>query len=212
MNNNIDFDFDDILSKDKSTKEKVNYFKDIVSINFSRVSLSNALAEANAFLLCFKEGYSINVLELAKKLNIEITYDRMLDEQGNVDIDISGYIECIKMDDGKCKFKMHINDYHSENRQKFTIAHEIGHFLMHKDILNNEQINDNSLFRDGSFNDIEQDANSFASEILMPEADVKKLIQEENIRNIKELSLKFNVSMSAMKYRLYKLKYIINYD
>lgn len=41
----------------------------------------------------------------------------------------------------------------------------------------------------------------------MPEEIVRKLIDEDKIKNIAELALKFEVSSAAMKYRVISLGY-----
>lgn len=65
---------------------------------------------------------------------------------------------------GKCEF---------ESRRRFTIAHEIGHYLLHKnDLINhNDDISSLSWFNDKNKKRIfeqEFEANEFASELLLP--------------------------------------------
>lgn len=104
-------------------------------------------------------------------------------------------------------------------RQRFTIAHEIGHKVYdHSGVRNRitkDQIN-SITHNEESYLDIliEKQANSFASKLLMPEKllrEVKtKLEQNKEIRNYRQqvikLAEKFNVSYVAMEYRLRRLK------
>lgn len=116
-----------------------------------------------------------------------------------------------------------LNSAISENRQNFTLAHELGHII--NDILPKiddfkDSIDDNydTLYRSSNSNPMEVKANIFAAEFLMPE----KFISQE-ARNLAEtndfdsLSLKqviqrmadrFRVSFDAMKWRLVNLGYI----
>lgn len=104
-------------------------------------------------------------------------------------------------------------------RQRFTIAHEIGHQVYNHEGIRNritqDQISD--ITRDDkSYLDIliERQANDFASKLLMPKKlvlEVENYLKTENeIRNDKQtivkLAEKFNVSYIAMEYRLRVLK------
>jgi Zn-dependent peptidase ImmA (M78 family) len=96
-------------------------------------------------------------------------------------------------------------------RQRYSIAHELGHLEMHryKSSLNackKEQINDLCLLKTnlGEINDLEHEANTFASELLLP----KRFFNPRCINNdpsfdlISSLANEFNVSLTAtaLKY------------
>lgn len=103
-----------------------------------------------------------------------------------------------------------VNKYHSLTRQRFTIAHELGHFIYHKDDYEDDgqhEFIDTTFFRGMTSNNFEYTANRFASELLMPEEDVRRLIDNDNIRSISDLALKFGVSSAAMLYRVKELNY-----
>jgi Zn-dependent peptidase ImmA (M78 family) len=101
-------------------------------------------------------------------------------------------------------------------RQRFTIAHEIGHALLHAR-------DDAALFtgesrvhlRDSGepLNDIEIEANRFAAELLMPENEVRKLvvqpieIYEEVV--VGPLAREFNISSQAFTARLVELGLVL---
>src|SRR5690348_6383919 len=66
-----------------------------------------------------------------------------------------------------------VNDYHPQTRQFFTIAHELGHFLLHQnDVLRIDHAA-NTKFRNSLSSkgvDAEEiEANLFAAEILVPQ-------------------------------------------
>lgn len=125
-----------------------------------------------------------------------------------------------------------INDaIDNEGRKHFTIAHELGHyFLLHQLKQNAFYCSKNEIVEEGCWKDpIEQEANHFASCLLMPEekvrnaflamlatsrkAKVKDYLCVKNdwsfsvwcgIRD--ELTKRYGVSEAAMRYRLQQLK------
>jgi Zn-dependent peptidase ImmA (M78 family) len=103
----------------------------------------------------------------------------------------------------------------SKVRQRFTIAHELGHYELHKQesglFIDNEF---KILFRDNnsSKGEIkkELEANSFAAALLMPERFLLREIQRNNFDigdedSIKKLAKIFDVSVSAITYRIANL-------
>lgn len=85
-------------------------------------------------------------------------------------------------------------------RNRFTIAHELGHATL------GHVVEGKAPKRDTTFNNgdpDEVDANAFAAALLMPEKFVKKLYR--SARNIQDLAEAFGVSTAAMTYRLKNL-------
>lgn len=115
----------------------------------------------------------------------------------------SGFLN--ELDDHWCIF---INKYENIRRQRFTIAHELAHYILHKNKKNLAK--DFIFFRDENNNDEEKEANEFAAELLMPEERVKDYIKN-GCNTIKLLADKFNLSTPAVRYRAYKLKLIPEY-
>ena len=105
------------------------------------------------------------------------------------------------------KWIMIINSNHNPKRQRFTMAHELGHYMLHKG--KNTEFVDATFFRGNDMDSIEYNANEFASRLLMPENALRKLIDEDKIKNIGELASAFDVSSAAMKYRVISLGYKI---
>jgi len=112
-----------------------------------------------------------------------------------------------------------VNTTTSPRRQRFTVAHELGHLLLHEGTL----ITDYSIYiskRDGKASlgtDKEEvEANGFAAEILMPKAMVIAALDRELELNeatsrdelIARLARVFRVSNEAMSYRLVNLNFI----
>lgn len=104
----------------------------------------------------------------------------------------------------KGKWIIRINKNHNRRRQRFTIAHELGHYMMHRNKL--QSFTDEIFFRAENKTDIEYKANEFASRLLMPEDRVRRTIAE-GVKNIGLLAEHFDVSSPAMKVRVQELGY-----
>jgi Zn-dependent peptidase ImmA (M78 family) len=117
-----------------------------------------------------------------------------------------------------------VNSNHNENRKRFTIAHEIGHFYLHAQ---------NPLFVDKVFvvklrdhvsseavNIEEMEANAFAAELLMPTHMLRKDLQQVSSDTLdyaadgsldmvlERLAKTYQVSKQAMTIRLVNLGFI----
>ena len=107
-----------------------------------------------------------------------------------------------------------VNVLHHPNRQRFTIAHECGHLVFHKEQITKEVHVDKTflmLMRDSisavGVNKMEIEANRFAAELLMPESLLTKAlgnkpfdVDDEGV--VRALARNFKVSQSAMRFRL----------
>lgn len=104
---------------------------------------------------------------------------------------------------GDCGFAIYVNAKHSEVRRRFTIAHEVAHFVLHRDLIG-DGITEDALYRSGFSDAIEREANGLAAEILMPQHLVRECIAG-GTRGAAQLAIVFNVSQQAMEYRLANL-------
>jgi Zn-dependent peptidase ImmA (M78 family) len=107
-----------------------------------------------------------------------------------------------------------VNSLHHPLRQRFTIAHELGHLELHREMITSEVHVDKAfpvLMRDPKSatgtEKIEIEANQFAAELLMPEALIKQALESEPFDidddgPIEELAKKFRVSKQALEYRI----------
>lgn len=114
-----------------------------------------------------------------------------------------------------------VNGNHHPHRQRFTIAHELGHFLLHN--------SESSIFIDATtvfFRDRrssegtkwqEIEANAFAAELLVPAAALAETVREqvgEHLLDelddavIHRLASQFGVSVQALTIRLVRLGFI----
>lgn len=94
-----------------------------------------------------------------------------------------------------------VNKNHHVVRRRFTIAHELGHFLLGHGIGKEEDVIDDD-FDKPQYN--EKEANLFASCVLMPKDLLKEEVKKGPI-DLKRLAPAFNVSEQAMTIRLLEL-------
>ncbi|MBL8658018.1 MAG: ImmA/IrrE family metallo-endopeptidase [Altererythrobacter sp.] len=106
------------------------------------------------------------------------------------------------------------NAAHHPNRQRFTIAHELGHHVMHQSMLKKSvHVDKGVLRRDnisaGGFDKVEISANAFAACVLMPEDLMRSVCPDsldlEDDGLIANLSKLFGVSAAAFTNRVLNL-------
>lgn len=130
--------------------------------------------------LCFS-GYNcgeVDVERLCSILELNLSYsERVLqDAEGNIIL-------------GSANFNsrsIEINQHGNRNRERFTVAHEIGHFLLrHDKYLRSDTIVEQDLYDESGTTDIfnyerlEHQANLFASFLLLPEDQFRKSVDYE---------------------------------
>jgi Zn-dependent peptidase ImmA (M78 family) len=143
-------------------------------------------------LLELQNTFPVPVGEICKQLGINASYEDLPDNESGK----------IFLKDKKCFIQ--VNYSHSPTRRRFTVAHELGHYCLHQDILNqnSEILERNTLSTVGvDVNEIE--ANNFAAELLMPAQEFIK--QYNSLGIIKKIAEYFFVSELAVQTRLLNL-------
>lgn len=109
-------------------------------------------------------------------------------------------------------FRIYVNAHHGENRKRFTIAHEIAHFLLHQDLIRDEVV-DSELYRSDQIQGrYETQANSLAADLLMPQNLVDQSYSQfvssgiESDDLLSRMAELFQVSKDAMRIRLKVVK------
>ena len=103
-----------------------------------------------------------------------------------------------------------INEGHSRARQRFTLAHELGHWLLnHGDTVVDTVERRDELSTQGT-NVNEMEANAFAAELLMPGDWLREEVPPRMLSPLDEdviqcLAEKYQVSREAMTFRLINL-------
>lgn len=167
-----------------------------------RVSPARINAEVRR-LLALPEGAArpVAVDELARSQDIAVVY-----EQLEGDEDISGFY----LREG-ANAVIGVNADHARVRQRFTIAHELGHATldrrqgMHIDRAFRLRDTTSALAIDAE----EIAANAFAAALLMPEEEVRAAVADgldiSEDGEIRALAKRFGVSQQAIMYRLVNL-------
>lgn len=148
-----------------------------------------------------------------------VPVDRIVLAQGvriyprNLKGDISGFL----YRDSK-ESVIGINTHHPRARQKFTLAHELGHLLLHKEAqLHVDRVFEVKLRSDLSSKGVdvdEMEANLFAAELLMPRRFLMKHLASTGSTDISddttlgELAKNYGVSLQALMIRLTALGYV----
>lgn len=139
----------------------------------------------------------VNVVALANDLGIKVWTSQKLRD------DISGKLFKDGELGGSSGYAIVVNGNHAEVRRRFTIAHEIAHFCLHRKEVG-DGISDNEFYRSSLSNRQETEANKLAAEILMPYSLIKKTKADLSLRDgdARALAERLNVSEVAMKIRL----------
>lgn len=142
----------------------------------------------------------VDVERLATSLGVRV-------KKAYLDRNISGMIE--KVPSGG--YLITVNARNVETRQRFTIAHELGHFVLHRDLIG-DGVDDDRAYRStgaGKYHNTaigpleEIDANKFAAYVLMPTNAVKDMAETIAPQDrLSVLAERFHVSTGAMRIRL----------
>lgn len=107
-----------------------------------------------------------------------------------------------------------VNARHHENRRRFTLAHEVGHHILHADYLAKHVHVDTAVLRRDELSaegvDLKEiAANAFAAELLMPRSHMLRFsaldIADED--EVADAAKAFGVSPAAFAYRLSNLAF-----
>jgi Zn-dependent peptidase ImmA (M78 family) len=144
-----------------------------------------------------REKCPVDVDKLAAQIGLPVSYVQMSE-------DISG--ELVRVDG---RYKININANHPRTRQRFTLAHELGHYVYHRSLIG-DGVNDNKAYRTTTtaknFNprvkaEHETEANRFAASLLMPMAMIDHLYRVEGM-TVEEVAERMQVSKHAASIRL----------
>jgi Zn-dependent peptidase ImmA (M78 family) len=107
-----------------------------------------------------------------------------------------------------------INYKHTPARRLFTLAHEFAHVVFHlgREQTETKERMSTAVSLASCRDPIEKQANAFAAELLMPRADLEKLVKTSDSRSrlrdpacLEAVAQHFNVSRDAIFYRLTQL-------
>lgn len=145
-----------------------------------------------------RQAVPVDVERLASDLGLNIHY-------AFLDSNISGMLECV----GDDQYRITVNASDPRSRQRFTVAHEIGHYLKHRHLIG-DGLDDDRAYRStaaGKYHNTaigpkqETEANKLAASILMPQDSIDEYVRMHG-KQVKKLADIFGVSEHAMSIQL----------
>ena len=116
--------------------------------------------------------------------------------------DYSSYERIIKGEG--LNFKIEINENNAETRQRFSIAHELGHLFLHMKFPSSEweaiAVGEMHRRTPGMYSITEEEASEFAGAFLMPAELFRKAIKQHS-EDRDKIAKHFNVSADAVARR-----------
>lgn len=159
------------------------------SADHASLSLEQVASRANALTASFTAP-AIPVLDIAEGNGVNVIFT----DFGTHKDTVSGFCDF----DGA---RLYVNPEDRMTRQAFTIAHELGHWLLHKEVYKSDPQRYPVLPRHHSpdlRNPLEFEANMFAGHLLVPE----RLLKSVRGAPVSFLADIFGVSISMMETRL----------
>jgi Zn-dependent peptidase ImmA (M78 family) len=162
--------------------------------------MSDAAALADrqpmAIAASYLQSAPVDLLSMSRELGLTVDMNADMPET------LSGSIA--KSASAPAGYHVMVNGHHSASRKRFTLAHEIAHYLLHRDLIG-DGINDSAMYRSALSDEVEISANSLAATMLMP-SDLVRRIYRAGLMHIAGLSKAFEVSEDAMRIRLKQLR------
>jgi Zn-dependent peptidase ImmA (M78 family) len=160
-------------------------------------------AIAEKLLARSKATPPIPVEAIARDLSLQVS-------KRKVENTVSGFL--LRNGDGSAVIG--VNEAHSLNRQRFTVAHELGHFLLHGGDVS-IHVDDRVKLRDprsAEGTDVQEiESNLFAAELLMPVSFLREDLKRFGMLDMLDehaidlLAKRYGVSNHAMAIRLSSL-------
>lgn len=171
------------------------------------ISIRNAKRRAKDLLeslaLNNQRIFPLDIYSIALNLGADVREVKFLERK------ISGFI---KRDTKEGKPIIAVNEEDPLKRKRFTVAHELGHFLLHlqEDNFHIDEKVEMVHFRNEISSTATQEkeiaANQFAAELLMPTEEVAKKLEESKDEDPQQTTARlaeyFGVSDMAMKIRI----------
>lgn len=156
---------------------------------------------------CFREYGNIDIIKFANSLNINV-----------FGVDLKNQNSYIRKNQITGNYEIYVNYGHSKERQRFSIAHEIAHYLLHKDKIDNSA----AIIERKGYNSLnieeEREADKIAVSLLTPQEIVIEYLNSIKVNKNTEITIdilnnfmnKFNISKPFAIIRLKELGYYIN--
>jgi hypothetical protein len=156
----------------------------------ARLSLSAVPPAAREIIIRHQQSAPVKIGAIASDLGVKVLIS-------DLPLAVSGTLSRDPND--RESWVIRVNRHEHRNRQRYTIAHEIAHFVLHRDAIGNEVVDD-TFYRSGLSERREFEANALAAEILMPWSLIRTIMTGET--TAAELAKSLEVSEAAMHIRL----------
>jgi Zn-dependent peptidase ImmA (M78 family) len=144
----------------------------------------------------YTQDAPVRVEAIARELGLIVIQEEM-------DPEIAGRIVKDTSSRSPAGYTIYLNAKDPGRRQRFTLAHEVAHYMLHRDLIGDGLIDD-ALYRSKLGEWYERQANRWAADVLMPAALVRGLYRGGMV-SFAELSRTLDVSESAIRIRLSEL-------
>jgi Zn-dependent peptidase ImmA (M78 family) len=144
------------------------------------------------FIRRLQPSAPVDIVAIANVLGLKV-YESQELPQG-----IAGKIFIDKKHGGESGYTILVRGADNFARKRFTIAHEVAHYLLHKHLFRGGELVDDALYRSNLSTHVEIQANGLAADLLMP----WHLLAPRAHEGVSELARLFQVSEQAMRIRL----------
>lgn len=152
------------------------------------------IIEADRIISAHQKSAPVQTIDIAEALGIKVY------KVGNWPENLSAMIRKDAERGGHSGYAIYVNGKHPRVRRRFSIAHEIAHFALHRSLIG-DGITDDAMYRSNMSNAVEAQANRMAADILMPWHLIRQAT-ESGLDTVEALAKHFDVSKSTMSIQL----------
>jgi Zn-dependent peptidase ImmA (M78 family) len=145
----------------------------------------------------YRDHPPVDLDTLARELGLSVIY---ADDLG---ANVAGMLDRAADPERGTSYTIYVNADDPHRRRRFTLAHELGHYLLHRDLMDTELVDD-KMYRSPLGSWYERQANRFAADLLLPAHLVRSEFKAGNW-TVGELAQIFDVSDQAIRIRLEEL-------
>lgn len=143
----------------------------------------------------YQQAAPVEVVKIAEALGMRVW------ELQNLPATVSGKLFKDPINGGPSQYSIGVNAVESFTRKRFTVAHEIAHFILHRNRITTELVDD-TMYRSSLVSSAEEvQANRLAADIIMPFQLIQKMMNA-GMTDVDVLAAAFQVSGTAMRIRL----------
>ena len=150
------------------------------------------LTRVQKIIRSFQGRAPVDIMGLARALGTAVREAELGSNGGEIFRDL--------LKGGFSGYSILVNSADTPQQKRFTIAHELAHFLKHRDRIRNRLIEDR-MYMSGLGKTKEDEANALAADLLIPQRLVGRLRKDETL-SVEQLAARFDVPLQMMKRRI----------